>query len=126
MPGQLLNPPAEIDDEEENYVSSEDEDFNPEKTDARPKASSSSEADSEDDSKQITVAKPKRRPKQKPDTEAEDLGFENSGDEGIIKAGAKEARKRKRKRKDTDGDAEVRDSGGEGGFVQTRSMRAAA
>jgi len=79
--------------------------------------SSSSEGETADDPAAIKLdnkqkTKHKRGGKGK---EAEDLGFENSGDEATIKKGSK------RKRKGEPGDD---DSGGEGGFVKTRSMRA--
>ncbi|MCJ1326967.1 hypothetical protein MMC10_003633 [Thelotrema lepadinum] len=121
MPDPLVNPQ----EDDENYISSEDEDFNLESAGPQPQGSSSSEAEEEDENDTRTTLKVQRKkPKPKPQDEAEDLGFENSGDEGIIKAGTKEARRRKRKRKGSAGHGD--DSGGEGGFVQTRSMRAAA
>ena len=125
MPGQLLDPASQQVENDENYVSSEDEDFNPEAAAAQPQASSDSEAEDGFTAHSPAVAESKARPNKTEEDEAEDLGFENSGDEGIIKAGAKEARRRKRKRKEgiaQDGE----DSGGEGGFVRTRSMKAAA
>ncbi|KAI4143667.1 MAG: hypothetical protein LQ340_006919, partial [Diploschistes diacapsis] len=122
MPGQLIDRPIE---DEENYISSEDEDFDPENAQARPQPSSESEAEEDHDGgKDRAPIKGKRQPKQKPPEEAEELGFENSGDEGIIQAGTKEARHRKRKRRDSAAGND--DSGGEGGFIKTRSMRAAA
>ena len=91
-------------DGDEDYKSSEDEDFAPEDNDIE---SSASEAEDG-----ATAAGKKGRGKRKPkDEEAEDIGFENSGDEAI-------ARKGKRKRVDKD------DEGGEGLFVKTRTMRA--
>lgn len=130
MPGQILeNPPSD----DENYVSSEDEDFNPENSTAQHAAPSSSESETEEKpgtlKRSRSHASRNKRVKHAANDEGEDIGFENSGDEGIIREGAKEARRRKRKLKDNakegNGDGDV-DSGGEGGFVQTRSMRAAA
>lgn len=104
--------------EEEEYVSDEDEDFDPNAAEADENVSSSSESEI----KQLaSKAKPrakggKRKSRKAGNEEAEDVGFDNSGDEGIVE------RWKKRKRKG----AVEEDSGGEGGFVQTRNMRAAA
>ena len=95
---------------EEGYVSSEDEDFNP-NADAMDVDGEST--DSEADELQAQNPIKKKVLKSKND-EAEDIGFENSGDEAIMKKG----QKRKRKNKVDE------DSGGEGGFVKTRSMKA--
>ncbi|MCJ1379553.1 hypothetical protein MMC17_002654 [Xylographa soralifera] len=104
-------------EDEETYVSSEDEDFDPAAVHADENVSSSSEEETADsptafklDGKQTTKHKHGKKGEK-----AEDLGFENSGDEATIKKGSK------RKRKGELGDD---DSGGEGGFVKTRSMRA--
>lgn len=106
------------DPEDADYKSSEDSDFDPTTggggadDDAASSASEAEDADSI--SKPTTGKKGKKR---KGETEAEDLGFENSGDEATIRRG-----KKKKKRK---GDEEVEDEeGGEGGVVKTRSMRA--
>ena len=136
MPDQIRDTHMQDVDDEENYISSEDEDFNPETAAAaaaaatQAQASSDSEASDEDGTViRVKSNQPKQRKQHSGDAEAEDLGFENSGDEGIIKVGAKEARRqqRKRKRRDSNADGGGReDSGGDGGFVETRSMRAAA
>jgi hypothetical protein len=52
--------------------------------------------------------------------EAEDVGFENSGDEEIVERGLKRQRKKGRKGQEDE------DEGGEGGFVKTRRMAALA
>lgn len=110
-------PPTDIImEDEDTYVSSEDEDFDPTNGNADENVSASSEEDDNAEESGIKSA-PKAKAKQqrkKKGEEAEDLGFENSGDEGIIKKGMK--RKRKGSKVDED-------SGGEGGFVKTRSMR---
>ncbi|MCJ1402978.1 hypothetical protein MMC11_006200 [Xylographa trunciseda] len=103
-------------EDEEAYVSSEDEDFDPSAVQADENVSSSSEEETADpaiiklDKKQ--QIKHKRGKKSE---DVEDLGFENSGDEATIKKGSKRKRK---------GNPSDDDSGGEGGFVKTRSMRA--
>lgn len=117
-----------IDVNDSTYVSSEDEDFDPSAAAAAENISSGSESEAIPS----TSANAKRSAKQrkkgaKRGGDTEDLGFENSGDEATIRKG------KKRKRKETvgdgyrkggdDGDSDV---GGDGGFVKTRSMRAAA
>jgi len=101
---------------DKDYVSSEDEDFNPEEAEAVEEEGSSVD---ELDGDAMDAELPKRRQgkKRKQREVAEDLGFENSGDEATIQKGA-----RKKRRKEQHGGE---DSGGEGGFVKTRSMRAA-
>ena len=96
--------------DEEGYVSSEDEDFNPapDAMDVDGEESSDSEADEQ--RAQSSIKKTAQKPKSEV---AEDIGFENSGDEAIMKKG----QKRKRKNRADE------DSGGEGGFVKTRSMK---
>lgn len=97
--------------DEEDYKSDEDEDFNP---DAAPadgdEVSSSSEDEAEDSSKRTKKRK----------EVAEDLDFNNSGDEATI---SKSKRKKKR-RKGIDADQEDEGSGGEGGLIKTRAQRA--
>ncbi|CAK7199962.1 swr complex subunit [Sporothrix eucalyptigena] len=104
--------------DDENYASSEDSDFAP---DAAPDAASAADSDSEDEAhdeaggettktQQARITASKRE-----NPEAEDAGFENSGDEAIIGKG------KKRRRKDGDSDGE---DGGVGGFVKTRNQRA--
>ncbi|MCJ1285850.1 hypothetical protein MMC26_005192 [Xylographa opegraphella] len=104
-------------EDEEAYVSSEDEDFDPSAVHADENVSSSSEDEAADipTFPKPDYKRPTKHKRRKKGEEAEDLGFENSGDEATIKKGSK------RKRKGELGDD---DSGGEGGFVKTRSMRA--
>ncbi|KAF4632045.1 hypothetical protein G7Y89_g6086 [Cudoniella acicularis] len=114
MPPELI-----LDDEE--YASEEDSDFAPDAVPAKDdEESSDNEAEEE-----VKAAKPALSAKRKrgTDEEAEDAGFENSGDEAIIERGLKKQKKRGKKGKDKDGDLD--DEGGEGGLVKTRSMRAA-
>ena len=112
----------------EEYDEDEDEDFNPDARVTDKQQSSSDESEAEQQITKgppVTSARSQKRPR--PDEpsriESKDLDFENSGDEGIIKEGTKRERKRRRKNKDGQQDE---DSGGEGGFVKTRSMRAVA
>lgn len=104
------------DPEDADYKSSEDSDFDPTTRGADDNAASSaSEAEDVDPASKPTTGK--KGKKRKGETEADDLGFENSGDEATIKRG-----KRKKRRR---GDEEEQDEeGGEGGLVKTRSMRA--
>lgn len=106
-----------IDDEQ--YASSEDSDFAP---DAAP-AQDSDQSDSEPDGADGDRPSKRRRTAEKGDGgEDKDAGYDNSGDEAIIKKGEK--KKKKRKDKSTqDGDEE--DEGGEGGLIKTRRQRAA-
>jgi len=112
-------PPTEI-PEDEDYASSEDSDFAPEEV---PKHDSSESSDSEpeaDDGVKKTSKKPRGKPAKRKRNDGEedgDIGFENSGDEGLIKEG-KKALKRRRKK------GEESDDGGDGGLVKTRSQRA--
>lgn len=112
------SPPADDD----TYNESEDEDFDPDAAaadgDADGDASSDEEVEEESAATGRKPAKGKRQRAKKADEEAEDIGFENSGDETVVKKGAK----RRKKQGEPDGD----ESGGEGGFVKTRRMRAAA
>ncbi|GJC86452.1 SWR1-complex protein 5 [Colletotrichum liriopes] len=113
-------PPDPTVDEEE-YESSQDSDFAPDDAVAADGASeaSDSEADGED---AATKPKTSKRKRDADGNEAEDAGFENSGDEALIK----KAKKKKRKKvKDADAVPDEDDEGGEGGLVKTRSMRAA-
>ncbi|KZL85441.1 bucentaur or craniofacial development [Colletotrichum incanum] len=113
-------PPDPIVDEEE-YESSQDSDFAPEDAVAADGASeaSDSEADGEDTA---TKTKTTKRKRDANGNEAEDAGFENSGDEALIK---KAKKKKRKKAKDADAVPDEDDEGGEGGLVKTRSMRAA-
>jgi hypothetical protein len=116
-------------DEDSNYASSEDPDFAPDEV---PQAAGSDSSDSDSDAENDTVDV-KRANKQKIKgvtrtvkrkrakvEEAEDVGFENSGDEEIVEKGLKRRRKKRggkvNEDEDSDGD------GGEGGFVRTRRM----
>lgn len=122
------NKPPLVDYEDDSdYASAEDDDFMPDADgDAPTAAASASEAsDSEDESIETPDAqkkKPTKRKRAKKDDgeEAEDLGFENSGDEAIIGKGLKKAKRRARRGE------EEEDEGGEGGFVKTRRMAAMA
>ena len=107
--------PPEIIPEDEDYASEEDSDFAP---DGAPAQASDEESDAESDDG-VEVNKPAKR-KRGQDEEAEDAGFENSGDETVIEKGLKKQRRKGKKGKDTEED----DEGGEGGLIKTRSMRA--
>ncbi|KAK3357580.1 bucentaur or craniofacial development-domain-containing protein [Lasiosphaeria hispida] len=98
---------------EEDYASEEDSDFAPE--DAPDNELLLSDDDEADSEKPPTPGKRKRSAT---DKEAEDAGFENSGDEAIIEKGRKKRKKSKTK------DVAEDDEGGEGGLIKTRSMRA--
>ncbi|KAL2074955.1 hypothetical protein VTL71DRAFT_8735 [Oculimacula yallundae] len=110
-------PPELIPDDEE-YASDEDSDFAPDAAPA-PDAESSDEESEADEPATITKQPQPKKRKRGDDEEAEDVGFENSGDEAIMKEGSKSKRKKGKKNKD-----EIEDEGGEGGLVKTRSMRA--
>jgi hypothetical protein len=111
-------PPELIPDEEE-YASEEDSDFAPDSAPAKEDAESSDD-EAEPEPEEVKAPKSTKR-KRGPDDEAEDAGFENSGDEAIIEKGLKRQKKKSKKDKDVEDD-----EGGEGGLVKTRSMRAAA
>ncbi|CZT12670.1 related to SWC5 Component of the Swr1p complex that incorporates Htz1p into chromatin [Rhynchosporium agropyri] len=110
-------PPELIPDDEE-YVSDEDSDFAPDTAPAPEADSSDEESEAEEPAAITKQPQPKKR-KRGEDEEAEDVGFENSGDEAIMKEGTKSGRKKGKKNKE-----EIEDEGGEGGLVKTRSMRA--
>lgn len=109
-----------------NYLSDEDEDFNPTATADR--AESESSDDNDNDIQAFKRGKTART--------AEDLDFENSGDEATIQ-NAKSRRKKKGKKKrgaqqghdgDEDSSMEVDlldEEGGEGGLIKTRAQRKA-
>lgn len=117
--------------DDENYASSEDEDFVPDEAPAAVASASESESEPEGEGEGETPAEAKKgkpaakrkRGKQAAagGEDAEDIGFENSGDEAIIGKGLKKQRRRRRR-----GEEEEEDEGGEGGFVKTRRMAAAA
>ena len=106
-----------IDINDEDYQSSEDEDFDPTKAPSDENVSSGSDVEGP------TATKSRKGNRQKKSsTDAEDLGFQNSGDEATIR----KAKKRKRRGKDGGNGEEVgedSDEGGEGGVVRTRAMR---
>jgi len=119
-------PPALPPSDDEDYASSEDSDFVDDVTAQNNSADSSDEDSSaEEPSKEEptnrgtgSAKKATKRKRVDVDEEAEDAGFENSGDEAIIEKGLKRQRRKGKKGKDED------DEGGEGGLVKTRSMRA--
>jgi hypothetical protein len=109
-------PPDTILDDQE-YGSSDDSDFAP---DVAPTQASDDSSDEESEPAEVKVKKAKPRStkrKRGQDDEAEDAGFENSGDEAIIEKGLKKQRKSKNKEVDDD-------EGGDGVLIKTRSMRA--
>ncbi|KAE8449080.1 hypothetical protein EG329_008463 [Mollisiaceae sp. DMI_Dod_QoI] len=119
--------PPEIIPSDEEYLSEEDSDFAPDAIPTQNEAESDSESEPEE---AVVATKPQKKRKRAEDEEAEDLGFENSGDEAIIGDGLKEKKRRRKgkkgkgKGKGKEGEDEDEDEGGEGGFVKTRSMRA--
>jgi len=117
--------PSELIPDESDYASSEDSDFAP---DAAPvdDAGGAESSDDEQDVVEEAVKKPaKRKRGQANQEDAEDAGFENSGDEAIIERGLKRQRKKGKGKKSDEVEVEADDEGGEGGLVKTRSMRAA-
>ncbi|KAF2222530.1 bucentaur or craniofacial development-domain-containing protein [Elsinoe ampelina] len=100
-----------MEEEERNYIESEDEDFNPETADAGEEDVSSS---SDEDESATTVAKTAKAVRKRKPAVEEEL---DSGDEATIQ----ERRRKKRK----SGDKQEDDSGGEGGLVKTRAQRRA-
>jgi predicted small lipoprotein YifL len=114
LAGSLKKPPFQMPDEDqlpidqdEEYKSSEDEDFNPDTVEAPPDEDLSSD---EDDAPQQKKVSKKRK---KAQTDAQEL---DSGDEATII----ELRKAKKSKVDDD-----EDSGGEGGLIKTRAQRRA-
>lgn len=100
----------------EDYASEEDSDFAPETAEAA-EESSISDDDEEEAGDDAEKAKPGKRKRVTID-EAEDAGYDNSGDEAIIKKGEK--RQKKTRTKNAADDEET----GEGGLIKTRSQRA--
>ena len=94
-------------DQDEEYKSSEDEDFNPDAVDAPPDEDLSSDDDEAPQPKKVS------RKRKKTQADAEEL---DSGDEATIT----ELRKAKKSKADDD-----EDSGGEGGLIKTRAQRRA-
>lgn len=107
-----MPPDPVIDEEDEQYASSEDSDFAP---DDAPEATSD-HSETEEDGKEVS----KKRKQPEACGEAQDEGYDNSGDEAIIARGHK-----KRKRAVDKGRPVDEDEGGEGGLVKTRAQRAA-
>lgn len=108
--------PDSVPPNDDAYVSSEDEDFDPTTGDVEKNGEDSSESETDEGRSDLKLSKTKKVKRGRKEGEAEDLGFENSGDEATIQKG------KKRKRKD--GAKADEESGGEGGFVKTRRMRA--
>jgi hypothetical protein len=108
-----MAPPDSGMDVDEDYTSEEDSDFAPEDA----PANESSPSDDEDEGDEEAAAQRKRK-RAAPEPEAEDAGFENSGDEAIIDKGKKRAKKPKAK------EAAVDEDGDDGPLIKTRSMRA--
>merc|ERR1712093_246219 len=117
-PPKTPNMPPELIPDDEEYASEEDSDFAPDAAPAPDAESSDEESEAEEPAAIANKTQPKKR-KRGDDEETEDLGFENSGDEAIMKEGSKARRKKGKKNKE-----ELEDEGGEGGLVKTRSMRA--
>jgi hypothetical protein len=114
-------PPDPLTIGDSDYASEEDSDFAPEA--AAPVASdesSASESEAESGSEKHVKKSKKRKRATTHNEEAEDVGFENSGDEKIVERGLKRQRKKWKK------GLEDEDEGGEGGFVKTRRMAALA
>lgn len=118
-------PPEPVLDDED-YASSEDSDFAPDEApeqeiegDAADDDCSADEVGAQPSNKAATAVAPAGKRRRAGDVQdAEDAGFENSGDEAIIEKGKKRRKKGKAAQRD-DGD-----EGGEGGLIKTRSMRA--
>lgn len=102
---------------DEDYASSEDSDFAPDEAPEQGDASSDDEDETAGDATEPAPVKRKRQPQAGGGDDAEDAGFENSGDEAIIGRGKKKQKKSRQAQLDED-------EGGEGGLIKTRSMRA--
>lgn len=110
---------------DEEYASEEDSDF---RSDGGVAGDVSENSDSEDDGEQPTAAAAaaattSKRKRDLCADDADDTGYDNSGDEAIISKGKKRQKKAKVKDGAT-GDGDDEDDGGEGGLIKTRSMRA--
>jgi hypothetical protein len=123
--------PPELIPSDSDYASEEDSDFAPDTLPAPELESSDSESEDEGTtgkdgkSRNKVEGKGKSKKRKRGEEEAEDLGFENSGDEAVIKEyDSGGAAKRKKGKKGRVAELEVEDEGGEGGVVMTRSMRA--
>ena len=107
---------------EEDYASEEDSDFAPE--DAPANEVSSDDENDENDNEAVDGEKPvpgKRKRPAPANPEAEDIGFENSGDEAIVEKGKKRQKKSKSKHVAANADDE---DGEDRILIKTRSMRA--
>lgn len=123
--------PAPLTDDEEPYASSEDSDFAPETGAAADESEQSASEDEgpEDSSKrqkqQQHAANTNASKRSSATTSGNgiaavaDVGYDNSGDEAIIKKGVKKRKKGKGNDRLED------DEGGEGGLIKTRRQRAA-
>lgn len=107
--------PPSLPDDEDQYASSEDSDFAP---DAAP-GQESEESGSEDEADPNNRPSKRRRTAGDANKDNEDVGYDNSGDEAIIKRGEKRSKKKKHDK------AAEEDEGGEGGLIKTRRQRAA-
>lgn len=103
--------------DDEDYASSEDSDFAPDEAPEQGDASSDVEDETAGDTAEPAPVKRKRQTQAGGGDDAEDAGFENSGDEAIIGKGKKKQKKGRQAQRDED-------EGGEGGLIKTRSMRA--
>lgn len=106
-----MPPGPVLDEEDEQYASSQDSDFAPDEA-PEPVSDQSDAEDAEEGEK--------KRKQSQPDGQAHDNGYDNSGDEAIIAKG-----KKRRKRAEEKGRPVDEDEGGEGGLVKTRAQRAA-
>ncbi|KAI5465671.1 bucentaur or craniofacial development-domain-containing protein [Mariannaea sp. PMI_226] len=103
--------PESHSDEEEQYDSSQDSDFAPDAV---------ADQDSEQSDSEEADQQSKKKRKVDADASAADDGYDNSGDETIIKKGEKRLKKSRAK-----GIHEDDEEGGEGGLIKTRRQRAA-
>lgn len=111
--------------DDSDYASEEDSDFAPAAAPPTPSDESSvseSEAEGGVDRplKKLKTKTGKRKRVSGHREDAEDVGFENSGDEEVVEKGLKKQKKKGKK------GTEDEDEGGEGGFVKTRRMAALA
>lgn len=110
--------------QEEDYRSSDDEDFNPT---TGPAIAEDDDADTSSDEDASLTSKFKKTDKRKktvsPGADDLDADFANSGDEATIRKG-KKRKKRRQGDHDADDGEEEDDEGGEGGLIKTRAQRA--
>ncbi|PHH58893.1 hypothetical protein CDD81_4175 [Ophiocordyceps australis] len=99
-------PSDPIENEDDQYVSSEDSDFAPD--DAQERASSQSDSDNE-------APEPSNKQQLKGDNE----GYDNSGDETVINKGRKRRKRAQQKGETSDGE-----DNGPGGLIRTRRQHA--